>query len=406
MRRAVIALAALAWIPFIQMFELAGSRITQHLLLVEVLPTVMIAIWWLGRLRPPRRALVPSAVNTPLLMMLPVAIVSLLWNLGGADPNIPVQHVKLTVSLGQLLLIAWPVGIYFVSANEVRDTGTMRTIVRIVVVMALPSIALPLIPSEWRPLIGWSVYFCLVASPLCFAASFDTPSWARKFGLWIIAFSPLVYGVSIGKAFLYLTTAVALTTVAMLKGKRVLLAAIPIVLGLYVLTAAGTGSFVPAPFQKLIEVERQQASWGGRAGRIALAADTLAIWVRHPIFGVGPGNSWPYMHRYSVIDTPHSQYLNLLLEVGIVGLVCFLWFIVATLKTGIQALRSVRDDFHQTLAIGWFGFFCGMVVGGLTGDFIFHSIRNGGLEMFTGYYLQWIFLGMVVSAADIERRAE
>ena len=185
-----------------------------------------------------------------------------------------------------------------------------------------------------------------------------------------------------------------------------LLAAIPVLAGLYVLMVATTGSFVPGPFQDLIDVERQQQSWGGRAGRIALAADTLAIWVRHPIFGVGPGNSWPYMHRYSVIDTPHNQYLNLLLEVGVVGLACFLWFIVGALRTGFQALKRVRDDFHRTLIIGWLGYFCGMVVSGLTGDFIFHSIRNGGLEMFTGYYLQWVFLGMVVSAADIERRAE
>jgi O-antigen ligase len=279
----------------------------------------------------------------------------------------------------------------------------MRVIVRIVILMAVPSVALPLVPLAWREYVGWSIYFGLVASPLCFAASFDTRGPVRKLGLLILAVSPLVYGVSIGKAFLYVTTATGLVVVAFLKGRKALLAAVPVILGLYVLMAASTGSFVPSPFQELIDVERQQQSWEGRAGRLALAADTLAIWVRHPIFGVGPGNSWPYMHRYSVIDTPHNQYLNLLLEFGFVGVACFLWFIVGALRTGFDALGSLRDEFHRTLVIGWLGLFSGMVVSGLTGDFIFHSIRNGGLEMFSGYYLQWVVLGMVVSAIEIER---
>ena len=404
--RAVVVLVALAWLPFPRVFELSGSRISQSLLLVEVLSTVLIACWWLGRLRPPRPAIVMSWVNRPLLLMIPISIISLFWSLGGIDPNVPAQNVKLTVSAGQVLLLVWPVGLYFVAANAIRDTRTMQTIVRIVLVMAIPSIALPFVPAGWRSYISWSVYFALVASPLCFAASFDTRSPFRKLGFWILAASPLVYGISIGKAFLYATTAVALLVVAYLKGRKVLVAAIPLAVGLYVLIVAATGSFVPWPLQELVDIEQKQQSWGGRAGRLALAADTLAIWARHPIFGVGPGNSWPYMHRYSVIDTPHNQYFNLLLELGSVGVGCFLWFIGGAVRTGVDALRTMPDGFSRTLVVGWLGFFCGMVVSALTGDFIFHSIRNGGLEMFSGYYLQWIFLGMVVRAAEIERRGE
>jgi O-antigen ligase len=403
MRRAVIAFVALGWVPFIRVFELAGSRITQNLLLVEVLATVMVAVWWLGRVRSPRLPLARSAVNRPLLLMIPLSIVSLAWNLGGVDPSVPAQNVKLMVSIGQVLLIAWPVGLYFVSANAVRDTATMKTIVRLVVVMALPSLSLVFLPVGWRSYVGWSIYFGLVASPLCFAASFDTRLPARKLGLWILAVSPLVYGISIGKAFLYATTAIALMVVAFLKGKKSLLAAVPVALGFYVLIVAASGSFVPWPIGELIDIEQKQQSWGGRSGRVALAADALAIWARYPIFGVGPGNSWPYMHRYSVIDTPHNQYLNLLLESGIVGLACFLWFIIGALRTGGDALRNVRDPFHRTLVTGWLGLFSGMVVSGLTGDFVFHSIRNGGLDLFSAFYLQWIFLGMVVAAVEIER---
>ena len=47
--------------------------------------------------------------------------------------------------------------------------------------------------------------------------------------------------------------------------------------------------------------------------------------------------------------------------------------------------------------------FAGLVVGGVTGDFMIHSIRNGGLELFSGYYLQWVLLGGVVAVDRLER---
>jgi O-antigen ligase len=403
MARAVVVFTAIAWVTFIRVFDLAGSRVTQNLLLVEVLSTVMIAVWWLGRLHSTRPPVVPTSFNRPLVLMIPLSLISLLVSVTGRDTGIPADHVKLAVSLGQVLLLAWPVGLYFVAANSIRDTDTCRVLVRLIVVMAIPSLALMFVPPAWRVYVGWSIYFALVASPLCFSLSFDTRSLLKKIGLWVLAISPLLYGVAIGKAFLYITVATGLVVVAFLRARRLFLLAIPLCLGIYALTVAGSGSFVPTPIQALINVERQNQSWGGRAGRMALAADAIAIWARYPVFGVGPGNSWPYMHRYSVIDTPHNQYLNVLLELGFVGLVCFLWFIAGVLKAGVDLMRDTRVEFHRTLVIGWMGLFSGMVVSGLTGDFIFHSIRNGGLEMFSGYYLQWILLGMVVAVAEIER---
>ena len=35
-----------------------------------------------------------------------------------------------------------------------------------------------------------------------------------------------------------------------------------------------------------------------------------------------------------------------------------------------------------------------------------HSIRNGGLELFSGYYLQWVLLGGMVAVGRIEQAAK
>jgi hypothetical protein len=77
MPRAILVFVGVAWIQFFQVASFAGSRISQGLLLVEFLATVMIGVWWLGRMRSRWQPLAPSAVNLPLLLMIPVAICSL-----------------------------------------------------------------------------------------------------------------------------------------------------------------------------------------------------------------------------------------------------------------------------------------------------------------------------------------
>ena len=138
-------------------------------------------------------------------------------------------------------------------------------------------------------------------------------------------------------------------------------------------------------------------SFGGNSGRGALAAAALSIWQQAPILGVGPGNSYIYMLQRSPIGTPHNQYLNILVEFGILGLAAWLVFLVATWRAGLRIYQTATHPVHRTFALGWLGMFAGMVAGGVTGDFMVHSIRNGGIELFSGYYLQWVLLGGLVA---------
>ena len=144
-------------------------------------------------------------------------------------------------------------------------------------------------------------------------------------------------------------------------------------------------------------------SYGGATGRGGLALAALSIWLEAPLLGVGPGNSYIYMLQRSPIGTPHNQYLNILVEFGIVGLVAWLVFLVAAWRTGLRIYRDATHPVHRSFALGWLGMFAGMVAGGVTGDFMIHSIRNGGIELFSGYYLQWVLLGGLAAIPALER---
>ena len=403
-RRAIVLLVVVGGLQLFQAFVVAGSRIQQGLFPIEVMATVCLALWCL---RAPGGAAgsVAPPIDRPFVALLIVAAASFVVSLFWVDPAVPRAHVKPLVSIGQILLMAWPLAIYQFVARTVDEEALAERLVKLVVLLAIPSVAVPVVSPEWRSLIGWSVYFGLAAAPFCFARIFYVRSWLARLGLLVLAVSPAINGLTAGKAFLYGFVAVFVVTIGLLRVPRLMIGAAVLTAGLYLgVVVPFQGSLLPAPAVRLVEMEERQGSWGGPSGRVQLAIDAVTIWRAHPMLGVGPGNSWPYMHHYSVIDTPHNQYLNILLELGVAGLGAFLLLLAGCLHVGWR-LYTTAEGFTQVFALGWLGYFVGMTLGSLTGDFVLHSIRNGGLELFTGFYLQWVMLGLLVALSRLHATA-
>ena len=399
--RAILTYAVLGAAPsVIQLGAFSGRKISQGLLLAEVLATVLVGVWLMRRSGALR--VLKAPFDAPLLLFAAATIASLIVTLVMPDPNV-VGEISLSVSVGQLLLVLWPIGVYFASAELVTTGAQIRRLQRIVVVLALCQVVMPFIPEAGGRYMSWVWTFGLFASPFAMAGVFATRSLPARVGLIAIAFIPFVRGVVEGKVFLYAFAIVAIGTILWLRTSRV----VALIVGLVAaVTLAAMVVFGPeatlAPVEELIDLERRQQSFGGRGGRLELAIAAFQIWLDAPIFGVGPGNSYAYMLQRATIGTPHNQYLNILVEFGAVGLVLWGWFLVAAFRTGLRIYHSTVDPTRRAFVLGWLGAFAGMVVGGGTGDFMIHSIRNGGLELFQAYYLQWVLLGGLVAVARIE----
>lgn len=387
--------------PAIQIGAFAGRTISMGLLLAEVLATVLIALWLVNR-RTGR--LLKTPFDLPLVCFAGVVVASLVAAQLVPDPRVA-DRVTLAVSLGQVLLVLWPIGVYFASAEMITTTDLLRRIERTIVVLAFGQALVPFVPVAYEPYFAWVWTFALFASPFALAMAFETRSILLRLVYLVVILAPLVRGVVTGKAFLYAFVVVSATTILWLRASRLAVAAAGVVTITLLLSLALVGDDAFSPFQDLVEKERAQASYGGRAGRVQLAIDALSVWQEAPVLGVGPGNSYVYMLQRSVIGTPHNQYLNILTEFGLVGLLVWCWFLVAVFRTALHVYRTTLDRARRTFLLGSLGAFAGMVVGSITGDFMIHSIRNSGLELFQGFYLQWILLGGIVSAAALERQA-
>lgn len=381
--------------PVVKVGAFSGSQMTEGLALAEVLATVLIGVWLVRRGSRGRA----TVVDRWLIALVLGAGASLVSGYLFLDQSVPQDHVKLLVSIGQLLLLAWPIGTYFVLSDVVVSPQWIAQFESLMLWLAVPQFVIFAVPAS-AGLLGWSWYIGLAATPLAYVRALDTRSPLLRVALLALTAAPLIQGLMIGKAFLYIYVIVAVSVITWLRARSGVAVAILGVVAVWaLLVTVVPDAAISSIFGRLVAVEEQQQSLSGPGSRFVLWRDAISIWLRSPLLGVGPGNSYPYMLRYSSIGTPHNQYLGILLEFGLVGLGCFLAFLWSGLSVGLKMVRRVRDASLNRFAVAWLGGFAGMAVGGVTGDLMLHSIRNGGLEMFSGYYVHWVMLGVAMSIA-------
>jgi O-antigen ligase len=397
---AVLGYVVLGAAPALQLGAVRGRTISQGLMLAEVLATVLFAAWLLRR--GPSRATAPP-LDLPLAIFAAICGASMVGVLVMPDPA--AREASTAVSFGQLLLVFWPLAVYLAARDFITTTDQLRWIRRVLIVLSIPQLFLPFAPASLTPYLGWVATFALFGAPMAMATVFSTTSVPLRVLCVVLALAPAVRGVVDGKVFLYGYVIAAGITVVWMRASRLAAMIIAVVVGVGLVALAMFGeAAIEAPLAILLNKERSQMSFGGRFGRGELARTAISIWFDAPLLGVGPANSYIYMLQHRTIGTPHNQYLNLLVEFGLLGLMAFLVFLAMAARTGLRVYRNARDREHRTFALGWLGVFAGLAAGGLTGDYIMHSIRNGGLELFSGYYLQWVLLGAMVAIPGIEQR--
>jgi O-antigen ligase len=128
-----------------------------------------------------------------------------------------------------------------------------------------------------------------------------------------------------------------------------------------------------------------------------------------PLFGLGPANYHFYtplfpILGYSVQFNSHNQYIDLLAQVGFLGLACFLWFAWELGREGLRLLPRVPAGFPKAYLVGALGGLVGTLAAGMLGDWIIPFVYNIGFEGFRASILAWIFLGGMVALQQMTLR--
>jgi putative inorganic carbon (hco3(-)) transporter len=154
---------------------------------------------------------------------------------------------------------------------------------------------------------------------------------------------------------------------------------------------------VPNPIAKGLSRTEKTAS-----GRLALVEVALTMIRHHPLFGVGLNNfthaSRPYdSTREQIVSAWNSPVHNLFLfiagEIGLVGLACFVVFLVRVVTALLPALRA-PDAFISSVGVG---LLCGLLA------FLIHAQVD--YSIWTQNRPLWFFLGLAMGVGRFVRPA-
>lgn len=133
-------------------------------------------------------------------------------------------------------------------------------------------------------------------------------------------------------------------------------------------------------------------------GRQVFWAETFEVFKAAPISGTGLNTYTEAVQRYNKPWSgyySHNCYLQMLAEIGIVGLSAFLWLMFVLTVESWRAFSKMPDGFYRVILAGLFSGLVGFWVhGGM--DTNFYSARLGNL--------MWIMMGLVVAVIGLAKQ--
>lgn len=381
-------------------FEIALTA-TSGINVSMMLLSATLAVWVLDMVIVQKRlAIHPERVFVPLLGLVLVATLSFIT---GQLQWYPIEGAPVTGQLAGLGLFFMTAGAFLVAAHRIGSRRGLQ-----VMVWTFTALCAIYLSSRAVPFLGFideiafirnstgSVFWIwLLALPLG-QALFNTdlkPVWRVLLGAMSLLAMYVALGLAITWASGWVPMLAVVGVLLAFKSPRLLIPAGLIV----VLVFAMNAQTLINEFWLGLSHEHYSANTRVAAWRVV-----LEIAGKNPIWGLGPSNYYYYTPLYTLLGyrvqfNSHSQYVDLIAQVGIVGLVLFVWFMAEIGRLGIQLSRTVRTGFERAYAYSAVAGVVGMLVAGFLGDWLIPFIYNITLGGFRASVVGWVFLGALVA---------
>lgn len=371
----------------------SGLNVTMMLI------ALLIGLWLLDMMVRQRQIqLAPSRTFWPLLAYLVVAVISFLV---GQLPWLNFAlHAPLGAQLGGLSIIVLSASTFLLAAKQIPDlrwlswltwaflaVGTLSVVVRSV----LPALGLPV--QNLFQSANSVFYICLVA--MAFSQALLNrdlrPSWRWALGGVVLVTLYVLFFLKFGDKSGWLSAFVCIAVIIAARSWRAGLALVPV-------------AVLSAMYMWTRLVSADEYSISTRFDAWIIMAQIIKI---NPILGLGFANYYWYtplfpIRGYAVSFNSHNNYVDIVAQTGIVGLVLVLWFFWEVGWLGLRLRKDAPSGFAQAYVYGALGILAGMVVAGMFGDWVLPFFYNVGLAGFRYSMLGWLFLGGLVSLEQMK----
>lgn len=329
-------------------------------------------------------------------------VVAVLAFVVGQYPWFPAPPAPMTAQAAGLVLFLLSGALLVAVGREVRTLTQLKRLtwlflaasaVAIVVIMVqplAPGVAVfNIVDATTVGSMFWTWVVAVSASQALFNRELSFP-W--RMGLWGLTLLALARGLLLAFSWAsgWLPPLIALGTVLFLRFPRVTL---------------GVGLLSLAP---LLMVSNQAVAPVAEQESYSLMTRLEAIKVlwrvveHNPWLGLGPANYYHYTLQFPILGwyvrfNSHNQYLDLVAQVGAVGLLSFLWVAGEAARLAWQLRERPRSRFARAYAVGVLGGLAGSLAAAALADWIVPFVYNIGIPGFRSSVLFWFFIGGTVA---------
>jgi O-Antigen ligase len=364
-----------------------------------ILIALMLGLWLLDMMvRRGQTQLVASRTFWPLLSFLIVAAFS--FGFGQLPWLTFAVHAPLGAQLGGMSIIVLSAGTFLLAAYQVHDlrwlsmitwaflaTGAFSVLLRSV----LPEFGLP--TRHFLPQVGTVFYIWLIA--MAFSQAWLNENlhrgWRLALGALVLVTVYVLFVLKFADKSGWVSVFACIAVIIVARSWRAGLALVPI---------AG----LSALFMWSRLVSSDDYSISTRFDAWVIMARIIRI---NPLWGLGFANYYWYtplfpIRGYAVSFNSHNNYVDIVAQMGLVGLVCFFWLLweVGWLAWGLR--KEAATGFARAYTYAVLGGLAGMVVAGMLGDWVLPFFYNLGLNGFRSSMLGFLFFGGLVTIQQLE----
>jgi hypothetical protein len=393
------ALGIVTLIPASLYVPIAVNTGTETRLSAPVLLTGLLAGLWLFDMvvRQRRLYLLPSR---PLLPLFALVVVVMLAFLAGQLPWFPfAEGASMAAQLGGVSVFVLSALVFTLVAYQVQELRWLQYTTWLFLLLGGIYIAGRFLPAlgtaRWLQRGGdgslfWTWLAAMALGQALFNRELKAP-W--RLLLLALAIATPAAGWLLDRHWVsgWLPPLVALTAVVYLRSWRLGLLLSLLAIGAKLITDPGL-------LNELLARDEYSIQTRFLAWEIILGS----IFRANPVLGLGPANYYHYTPLFPILGwyvqfNSHNQYVDLLAQTGILGLLCFLWFSGEVARLGWRLRDRVSPGFAQAYVYAALGGLAGTLAAGMLGDWILPFVYNIGLFGFRASGLAWLFLGGVVA---------
>jgi len=339
---------------------------------------LLLAVWISGTVLKKELKIIHTPLNAPLIIFTCIMIISVVLS----------ENIKSSLSGIKSLGLA---AIFFLTASSIQGKKQVRALITVLIIFTTISCIYGVFQHFSRTdFLGHKDF--LIWPPYRSSGFFNLPlTFAEHVGMVLFVVIALLLAESSPSGFIllslsglaitagvifsycrmmWLAVLLGLFALLFLMGKKIIaiIMILMITVTVFVVIRNSPNSEMSQRIKSMVELRNP---YNNNMDRIILWNNSLKMIKAHPLKGIGLNN---FKKTYCIYAGPedkpqchsHSNFLQVAIEAGLLGLGVFLWVIIIIFKALYRIYRTTNDTFLKAVVLGTLAAMVSFIIGGLT----------------------------------------